>query len=268
MPSITSSHPTPYSELNEVLGDLTRSAAEILGENFYAACLQGSFAMGDFDHDSDVDFLIITHDDPNDAHVKRLQVMHARIYSGSSTWAQHLEGSYIPKNVLHSFTKTGGELWYLDNGSASLVRSSHCNTVVVRWTVREHGIALAGPDPRSLVDPIPADVLLDEVRGTMRKWGTEIIADPSRMNSEWYQSFAVVSYCRMLHTLETGKLWSKPTSVRWAIKTLDPRWFGLIERAWANRTNPSSTCRQPADPEEVKNTIAFIRYAIELTQSE
>ena len=37
--------------------------------------------------------------------------------------------------------------------------STHCNTEDVRWTLRERGITLAGPEPRPLVAEVPADVL-------------------------------------------------------------------------------------------------------------
>jgi hypothetical protein len=41
--------PTPYPELNAVLEDLVASVKVALGEAFVSACLQGSFAVGDFD---------------------------------------------------------------------------------------------------------------------------------------------------------------------------------------------------------------------------
>jgi hypothetical protein len=52
--------PTPYAELNGVLVELTSRAAEILGDSFVGAYLQGSFALGDADPHSDCDFLIPT----------------------------------------------------------------------------------------------------------------------------------------------------------------------------------------------------------------
>ena len=52
--------PTPYPELNSVLEDLVASVKATLGEAFVGAYLQGSFAVGDFDRHSDVDFIIST----------------------------------------------------------------------------------------------------------------------------------------------------------------------------------------------------------------
>jgi hypothetical protein len=50
--------PTPYPDLNEVLGELVAGARAVLGEDLVAACLQGSFAVGDFDEHSDVDWVV------------------------------------------------------------------------------------------------------------------------------------------------------------------------------------------------------------------
>jgi hypothetical protein len=46
---------------------------------------------------------------------------------------------------------------YLDNGSVTLILDSHCDTQVRRWIVRERGIALIGPAPATLIDPIGPD---------------------------------------------------------------------------------------------------------------
>ena len=51
--------PTPYPELNAVLQELLEILQAVLIDNFVALCLQGSFAVGDFDHHSDVDFIVV-----------------------------------------------------------------------------------------------------------------------------------------------------------------------------------------------------------------
>jgi predicted nucleotidyltransferase len=51
--------PTPYPELNRVLKALVEGIQSILKDNFVGAYLQGSFAVGDFDIHSDVDFIAL-----------------------------------------------------------------------------------------------------------------------------------------------------------------------------------------------------------------
>ena len=258
-------YPTPYPDLNAVLRELVESIQAILGKNFVAACLQGSFAIGDFDEHIDVDFTIALEQELSPKQVDALQVMHGRIYDLDCPWAQHLEGSYFPREILRQTSQCGRKLWYLDNGSRSLIQSDHCNTIVVRWTVRHHGISLAGPDPAVLVDPIPVAALRQEILETIHNWGHQILAEPERYNNRFYQSFIVLSYCRMLHDLQAGSIGSKRTGAEWAKANLDTSWAGLIDRTWAGRPNPERSVRQPADPQDFQSTLAFVGYCIEMS---
>ena len=256
-------HPTPDRELNAVLHELVTSIQAILGDTFVGAYLRGSFAVGDWDIHSDVDFVVAITDDVSDTDLPALQAMHGRIYDLDSHWAQHLEGSYMPKGVLKAHDPARTPLLFLENGSRELIRSTHDNTQLVRWVLREYGLTIAGPPPHALIEPVPADDMRREAAATMRDWAEEIFADPNQMDNRWYQPYAVLSYCRMLHTLETGRVVSKPAGARWAKSALDPQWAGLIERAWAERPYPSLKIRQKADPDDFKRTLDFIRYALD-----
>lgn len=254
--------PTPYPDLNEVLRDLVDSVRVALGDSFIGAYLQGSFAVGDFDRHSDVDFIIATLDEPTPGQAKALQAIHRRVYGLPSEWAKHLEGSYFPAAVLRDYHHRGKPLWYLDHGSQSLERSDHCNTAVVRWIVREQGITLSGPDPSTLVDPISVDVLRQEIAETIRTWGKQILDKPARYRNRFYQGFIVLNLSRMLHDLVEGRPGSKRAGAAWAKATLDRKWSGLIDRAWDGRPNPAVSVRQPADPADFASTLEFVKFII------
>ncbi len=254
--------PTPFPELNEVLSALVARVQAQLGEQLIAAYLSGSFALGDGDVDSDVDFMFVVEPDIDDATTgAALQDIHRAIYMMPSEWARHLEGSYFPRDVLRQHADVGQPLFYIDNGSQSFVRSTHDNTCVVRWVTREHGVTLHGPAPDSLIDPVPEAALTQEVRAVMRDWGDVMRADPDQVDTGWYQPFAVLSYCRMLHTLESGRVMSKLAAMRWAMQALNPAWHDLIAQAWADRSGQWTRARQPARPGSVARTLAFIEYA-------
>jgi len=255
--------PTPYPDLNAVLQVLVGSIRENLGGNFVGVYLQGSFAVGDFDLHSDVDFIVAIEEELSSNQVDMLQVMHGRIYDLESHWAQHLEGSYFPKEILRTIDRRGKELWYLDNGSRSLVQSDHCNSILVRWVVRESGIALAGPPAESLVDSIPVEKLRQDILNTIIVWGGEILAEPERYNNRFYQTYIVLNLCRMLHDLVNGFPGSKRAGAEWAKMILDPKWIGLIERTWDGRPNPEVSVRQPADSEDFAGTLKFVQYIID-----
>jgi hypothetical protein len=96
----------------------------------------------------------------------------------------------------------------------------------------------------------------------MHEWAGDISAGRWSMDNRWAQPFAVLSYCRMLHTLETGGVYSKPAGARWAMERLDPRWSGLIRRACDERPDPGLKVRQHADPDDLRSTTEFINYAL------
>jgi predicted nucleotidyltransferase len=264
---MSTSFPTSNSELNAVLDEFVKSVQQVIKENFVSAYLLGSFAVGDWDNDSDVDFTIVVEHDLSETDLIALQAMHARIYDLESEWSKHLEGSYFPKSILKSGSTAKKELWYLDNTHDNLILSNHDNTLVVRWVVREYGITLAGIAPKEFMDPLTTDDLRQEILSTMQEWADEIFSGRWKMENKWAQPYAVLSYCRMLHSLHTGRIASKLSGAQWAKSTLDNRWAGLIQRAWNERQNPSLKVRQLAEPSEVKNTLDFIRFALELGQS-
>jgi predicted nucleotidyltransferase len=51
---------TPYPEVNAVLEILIPEVQSILGKEFIGMYFYGSLAYGEFDQDSDVDFVVVT----------------------------------------------------------------------------------------------------------------------------------------------------------------------------------------------------------------
>ena len=250
--------PTVYPELNSVLEELVSGARVALGDNFCGAYLQGSFAAGEADEHSDVDFIVATNDEVTDEQLVTLQAMHKRIHGLGSPWAQHLEGSYIPKDALRHVDPARSPYWFLDNGASELVRDNHCNTAVVRCTLREQGVALEGPDPSSLVEPVtPAQLRAEALSGIVEyaAWARE--PDMSR----WKQPYLVLTFCRLLYTLHVGTVASKREAAEWTLDSLDADWASLVRRALDDRPDPWLRVHQPADPEVAARTREFAKYA-------
>lgn len=257
---------TPYPELNAVLRALVEGVQAVLGQSFVAIYLQGSFAVGDFDEHSDVDFIVVVEAELTEAQVSALRHLHAQLPDQPGHWTKHLEGSYLPRATLRDLDQRGQPVWYVDHGSRVLIRSDHDNSLVVRSQVREHGVALAGPPPVTLIDPIPVHALRDEIMAAMHAWGRQIAAEPDRIHSRFYQAFAVLNFCRLLHDLHTGRVGSKRAGTKWAKAALDPSWAGLIDRAWDERARAASGWNVgglPPDPEDFKSTLKFVAYILE-----
>lgn len=176
-------HSEVYPELSSVLERFVGGVRTALGDNFVGAYLVGSLALGDFDLDSDVDFLILINEELSAAGVERVQRNHRAIFDLGCYPAKHLEGFYIPRDFLRRDDVVGVEtVWFVDNGSTSLERSVHDNQWHVRWILRERGIAMVGPDPKTLVAPVTAEALRGEAAAGIRELKSRFDAEVDRNN--------------------------------------------------------------------------------------
>ncbi|MBI3734482.1 MAG: DUF4111 domain-containing protein [Chloroflexi bacterium] len=257
------SHPTAYPDVNAVLNELLWNAQAILGDQWVGMVLYGSLALGDFSTESsDVDFLVVTAAEPADETVRALAVMHTRIAAIGSKWATELEGSYIPRDALRRYDPSRARHPHIDrghNGEGLVVRHHDCDWVIQRRTLREHGVVLAGPAPKTMIDPVLPDDLRQATLSILQGWWTLMLDDPAPLRSTGYQAYAVLTMCRMLYTLQSGIIVSKPTAGQWAKAALEERWAGLIERALA--------WRHGAPFEGLNGTLDFIRYTLETSRS-
>lgn len=255
-------YPVPDRELNSLLNQLVEGIKPVLGANFLGGYLGGSFAHGGWDAYSDVDFVIVIEEDLNPLILDDLKAVHAGVFTLDHYWARHLEGSYFPKAVLADLNRTAEPLWYLDNGSLNFERSPHDNTLVNRWVLREYGLILEGPEPSLWIPRIPEIFLKAEVWWTMREWGGDILSGAYRITNRFAQTFTVLMFCRMLQTLSGGRVQSKQAGADWAKAALDRRWRPLIEDALSARANQYQRCYEQADPQMIRKTRDFVRYAL------
>ncbi len=256
--------PTPYPDLNALLADLVGGATDVLGQNFFAAYLQGSFALGTGDEHSDVDFIVVTCVELSDRETNGLQELHRHLFAEETPWAQHLEGSYAPREILAAVDPERRPFLFLDNGAQELEPDNHCNSAVVRWVLREHGVVLAGPEPNSFIAPPSRDDLRKEGFDALAEYAVWATA-PTKAGgmSEWKQIFLVLAFCRILCMLDTGDVVSKRRGAEWALQTLDPRWHRLIEQSLADRADPWGRVHRPTSQAKKAEALAFVSYVMD-----
>jgi len=259
----------PYPELRDVLNMFVDEISAELRENLVGIYLVGSIASGDFDLDSDVDFLVVTNTELTEANMKALQDIQIKIHGFDCYPAKHLEGSYISISDLNDWSTVGQKkLYYFDNGSTAYEQSIHDNQWHVRWILRERGITLVGQKPETILKSIPLNEMFSEIKTTMlqvmKLFEDEINRPLSFFNSKFGQSFAVLTYCRMLHTLHTGTVQSKKAGVKWAKQFVEPKWVNIIDQAWNEREGVRFLVkiRQRAELTLLYKTLDFIKYAV------
>jgi predicted nucleotidyltransferase len=258
-------HPTPYPDVNEILNNLLVDVKDVLGDQFVGMYLFGSLANGGFDKDSDIDVLVVTDAEISDDTFSTLAEMHKRIAKVDSPWAIQLEVSYIPREALRRFDLANMCHPHLDRGSdEKLHMMEHANDwIIQRHILRERGVIIAGPDPKMLIDPVSPDDLRQAIVDMLSLWFNPIFENPSQINKRGYQSFFVLSICRMFYTLKYGEIVSKKFAAEWAKENLDARWRPLIEHAWLGRQNPGLE----AQPEDISETLEMMRYALQQIRS-
>jgi hypothetical protein len=200
----------------------------VLGEELIGAYVHGSLALGAFDADeSDVDFLVATENDLDAETVERLAALHEQL-------GDRLDGSYLPRDVFCRFDPARRLHPHIESRGGRLALGDHGGeTVIYRYVLLKCGIALAGPPPLELIDPISADELRAGVRALVREWWL-----PGRGASSWfddpaYRRYAVLTMCRMRYTLADGDVISKQAAAQWALAHVEPRWLDLVRRAAA-----------------------------------
>lgn len=242
---------TGFPELDALLRRFTTDVQAELGDDLAALYLQGSFALGEGDEWSDVDFVCVTLEAIEPA---RVQPLHERLYDLPTPWAQHLEGSYLPAALIRRVDPAATPVPFLDNGARELVLDRHCNTALVRVVLRAHGIALAGPAATELIDPVdPAD-LRAEAELKLADYAAWAGEGPM---VQWQQPYLVLTLCRILRTIACGDVTSKRVAADWAVANLDARWAPLIRRAVADRHDRWARALEPADPTLAAETLAF-----------
>jgi hypothetical protein len=236
--------PTPYAGVNEVLRSLLAQVQSILGSHFAGMYRAGSLALGDFNPEtSDIDVVIVT-DAPLSTHCfAALQAMHAAFAAGASPWAAKLEAVYIPRAALRGAPPPGARYPVLERDRPSLAwEPLEDGWSVQCYTLREYGVPVAGPDPRALVALVDPDEMRRAGAAIAGMWLEQARSDPSWL--AWLRrrangAFVVLTLCRLLYTLESGAVASKPGAARWAQQTLDPHWADLINRALAGQQDSS-----------------------------
>lgn len=259
----------PYPELRGVLNTFTKEISTALKENLVGIYLVGSLASGDFDLDSDVDFMVVTDTELTEDAMKPLEDIQKRIQKIDRYPAKHLEGSFISINDLNDRETVGKKkLLYFDNGSTECEWSTHDNQWHVRWVLRECSIPIIGPTPQTFMREIPIEEMIAEIKASMLEGKEIFAAEIDRplcfSNSRFGQSFFVLTYCRMLQSIHTGTVQSKKAGAEWAKGFADLKWRGLIDQAWKEREGVRfmEKIRQRAEQEHLYETLEFINYAV------
>ena len=259
-------NPTPYVEVNAVLHEFLVSIRAILGSHFCGMYLSGSLALGDFDlRSSDIDFVVVTDAELADDLVEALGDMHAQFDASGTPSVTKIDAVYIPQEALRCPALASGRYPQIEWGDTPLgtLQRDHLEN---GWPIqceilREHGVVVAGPEPRTLIEPVDPDALRKASAAIAQTWQKQAHHDPAWL--DWLQyggehAFVILTLCRILYTLDLGRVASKPVAARWAQKAAGKQWATLIERALVGLNE-----RWEISERDVEEIVAFIDSTVE-----
>ena len=258
---------TAFPELDLVLDDFLASLQRILGTDLVGFYLVGSFAVGDADFFSDCDFMAVIRQTSTPDQEVALRALHADIPTRPGHWNINLEGSYAPLADLQTLDRLDQPWLYVDRGWREMQWSGHCNCLEQRWTLRECGVTLLGPEPATFAATVPGERLRAAMAHQLPKLMDSLAEWTDIRKVAWGQRYAVESLCRMFRTFCDGQVHSKASSLTWAMQTFGPRWTPLLRQVQADRTRPWNPDERPP-PGSAELTHDFARAVLERLSAE
>jgi predicted nucleotidyltransferase len=218
---------TPHPDIDELLEDLLHRIRQILGQKLVGLYLYGSLVTGDYDRGvSDFDLLAATRTEIDGEEFDGLQELHLDLVKNHPEWDNRVEVAYMPVAGLATFKIKESRMAVISPGEPFHFKGAGKEWLINWWQVRERGLVLYGPDPKTLIGPISHQEFLDVVREHAQHW-REWVAD---FRSRKGQAYARLTLCRALYAAVNGEQVSKRRAALWARDCL-PEQARLIEQA-------------------------------------
>lgn len=248
---------TPHQDISDVLSFLARGIRDLFGDDLVGFYLAGSLSYGDFVADrSDIDLTVLLKSPALPEQLPLIKELHEKAERRYARWARRVECSYVPLEMLGSVLPPAAPRPYFGAGIFYPEADYGNEWIINQYFLYNYGIALIGPEFKTLVAPIDiADVKQACIRDLHKEW-EPIIGDPDRLQDSHLQSYVVLNLCRILYTVMEKDARSKKVAAAWAQEKF-PRWKSLIETAdaWNYGT----------EMQRQDQVVDFIRFALEIT---
>jgi predicted nucleotidyltransferase len=239
-------------DVEDVIAELREQLIRELGENLVGLYLYGSLAFGDFNPElSDIDVIAAVKSPVGEPELPALARLHAALARAHPDWDDRIEVAYVSTSGLRAFKSRPSTVAVIEPGEPLRLEEIGREGLIHYYLVREHGITLLGPSPRTLIDAISAEEYVEAVRAYLARWREPPAAAATRAP----QRYAVLTMCRGLYSLSHGRPTSKNRAARWA-QAAFPEWAPTIDRALASADD------DPASDSDREETARFVAFAL------
>jgi hypothetical protein len=250
--------PAPIGPL---LNDYLRLVEGELPGLLAAVYLHGSIALGAFNPRlSDIDFIAVLARRVTEREVEALRRVHAGIASRYPQW--QMEGSYLQWADLGRFEDAITPYPYYAEGKLHAQGHYEINSVTW-WVLKQHGLALRGPEPRDLDFEVDFELLLAKMAQNLNSYWASFTRRDGRLS--WLLSdagieWAVLGVLRQHYTFRERGITSKAGAGEYALAHMPPRWHKLIREALNLREQPEAPSLYHSHIVRAAEASSLLRY--------
>ncbi|HEX2978554.1 MAG TPA: aminoglycoside adenylyltransferase domain-containing protein [Candidatus Babeliales bacterium] len=249
---------TRYKDINKLLHIFITEIQTIFGKNLTGIYLTGSLSYGDFNpKSSDIDLMVILKNSVSHNEIEQINKVHQKIGKAHKKWGQRIECSYISVDMLKDIYPPKLPRPYFGEGIFYPEAPYGNEWLINKYLLYNYGIALVGPEFKTLTQPIDiVDVKKACINDLFQEWKPRI-TDQLYLEKSHHQSYAILTMCRILYTINCDAIASKKTAAAW-VKITFPHWSKIIQAAekWHDGLKMNL----------LDETARFIAFVIEKTQ--
>jgi hypothetical protein len=246
--------------LRPALGYYVDALHEAFPERVYALSLYGSLALGGFvERTSDIDFVTVIVGQISEDDQIAIKALHKKLCR-VDRWASRMDGEYAELDQIEAGELDAPCLFVADGSLAGRREVSKA-----AWlTLIQCGISIIGPEPAAFVPDVAwADLEQETCYNLGVYWAPKAASRWLFLSPEWV-SFAVLTLCRILYTLDRHAVTSKPAAAEYALGVLPPEWRRLIHEALRVHTGEPGLSLYISRFARAGETRRFIRTMVQL----
>jgi hypothetical protein len=239
------------SLVNQHLPDLLRA--------FY---LEGSIALGGFNERfSDIDFVAMLRRRINPSDIEALRHIHQVVEKNDPRWK--LSGSYLPSDALDCPDEFKSHPYYR-SGVLRLTRQFAWQSVE-GWILKNHGIAVIGPEPQGLPFTVDWDLLIAKMVENLNSYWASWTKRPDGfivMLSDWGIQWTVLGVLRQFYSFRENTITTKTKAGEYALTCLPIRWHPLVQEAIDIREGKKRSAHRFRIVRAIE-AVRFLKYIIQ-----
>ena len=216
------------------LSDLAAAIEGHFGTDLLGLYLFGSLAAGGFyPGKSDLDLVaVIATEVDEGSQLEQLRSLHDAFVSERPRWIERIEVAYVERSVLQTFgDRAHGRAAVISPGEPLHIRDVGAEFTLDWHSVTTQGETIFGPPPLEIGPQVSDSAYRHAVEAVLNEW-------PNRVREPWvayvpaHQGYVVMTLCRALYALATGKQAPKEEAATWAAARY-PEWSHFIAEAQA-----------------------------------